>query len=135
MATREGAVPAEVLGDAGGGEGGDDGARVAGTGDAEGEALVLGRVPAADQREGDGEAGPGDAEEQADAEHLDEGVAAEAPQSSGTVVSARVSWPSRLIPTRSASGPSSRRKAAPPSGGTATTRPFCAGDSPRSSAT
>ena len=39
------------------------------------------------------------------------------------------------MPTRSASGPSRRRKTAPPSGGTATTRPFAAGDRPRSSAT
>jgi hypothetical protein len=44
-------------------------------------APALGRVPAADQREGHREAGPGDAEEQADAQQLDEGVATQpAPQ-------------------------------------------------------
>ena len=132
----EHAVPADVLGEAGGGQRGDDRARVAGAGDAEGQALVLGRVPAAGQRQGHREAGAGDAEQQADAEHLRVGAAGQpAPQRAARCVSARVTSPVRLMPTRSASGPRISRKHDPPSGGTATIRPFWAGVSPRSAAT
>ncbi len=63
-------MPADLLGHARRGQGGDQGSGVAGSGDAHGQALLLGRVPAAGQGEGHDEAGAGDAEQEPEAQHL-----------------------------------------------------------------
>jgi hypothetical protein len=63
-------LPAEGLGQDRREQGGQGGAGVAGPGDAQGQALMLLRIPARGQRQGDGERGAGHAQHQAQGQHL-----------------------------------------------------------------
>ena len=128
IATANVRVPADLLGDARRGQRGDDRARVAGAGDAEHQALLLGRVPAAGQRERHREAAAGDRRAARRCRAPARRWCRRAqPTRAGSACSPRPSSPARFSPMRSTVEPRSRRNAEPPSAGTATMRPFCAG--------